>query len=1174
MRRPQTQQTSSSIQNKKSLERKVQKTVANFKASESLLPKSFLDRDSKLVPNNVATKTFKQGRTLHNVLCGEDISKDVQKVPTISSTKPRDRIPFYRNVNRSANSTNNSVSLSTTQISSQIKGTTTIGPKRKIEFSKALDSSPFLQNPRFDENGYAIPNTTNSTPKIKITKDIDKESNQLFEDFDFPNKSVLAISPQVYCGRAAASTDGDENFESAFEESFDTEERERREQIDKLEKINKGTNKNKEDEIIDLFDINFEQTNETEDDNLPINLPSIPTGNQTTFIADLDKHVREIKEGLNFVSEKLDSVVGQMDKTLSDPNISVENAMASNKFAHLSISFKSTQTPDSWLNKSNEEIKQNKDEKEESQSVKKKRDFIFDRKYILRHRIDTLKEYTRIQLYLIREEQRNAFDNKESYSNKFKQLMNDFDLEKKKIKMELFENVDKSKLIDHYIQMFKQQEETRKSIARFKAKQELQFMEHRYFEYCPDISSSPVKIAKESNLSPNLHELNIEENSSDGELDDDLDSTLDVFDAVQSSQIPDNLSDSSTPKKSTPKVPLLDFTLLSINEDIRRKNNKPEQFIQGVEENLPAPIIENNNKLTNILNSSSARQCPLEFLADMALTNEENELNEDISVLPLQQIDIQMYENNFQQEQQIDEQKNDSNISTPSEEENNSGGNTSEDITSLPFVSEKVVNSENDGINQEMTETLNNENVQSPRVKNLENIVSAQEQLIAQISHRNDQPEANNIATSLGGVVEVIAENEDSHSDFPLISNRNGTDSILEEIPSPRTTDSIEYQKNQDIVEGSVSNQNKIKSLNSSSRERTSAEIESIPEEIISVNNGQVSANSLSSSNINSKSEQSQNQELNNDLETNVTSRNNHQLNESLNSTLEDVSDGIVSSFKPSEKSLRSILSSMPSSSLATGRDSLSRRRSSASEALVKLRLMNNVPALSKSPPPQKSPPRTTPRSPSERYLTKFPKNDSSRESICNDDILNSRQSIVPVELLEDLPNASQIGMVLDLSHSPIADLSDKKNIKKDEYFGEKKCIKKYVKFLWKNFMKNGEIDGNSLPEWEMFNIEEEFEDGLSDNLKIPENLLRQLCYERWFNLIQNTNNLLSSKQILSNEENLTEYLQKQVIGLFVDSKREFCPNGIKSRAEKTSHLALDVNRLLLAQYVYENLTV
>jgi len=75
---------------------------------------------------------------------------------------------------------------------------------------------------------------------------------------------------------------------------------------------------------------------------------------------------------------------------------------------------------------------------------------------------------------------------------------------------------------------------------------------------------------------------------------------------------------------------------------------------------------------------------------------------------------------------------------------------------------------------------------------------------------------------------------------------------------------------------------------------------------------------------------------------------------------------------------------------------------------------------------------------------------------------------------------------VLDLSHSPIASLSDKELIKKDEYFEEKKCIEKYVKFLWKNFMENGEIDFNSIPEWEEFNIEEGFEDNFSDNFKIP----------------------------------------------------------------------------------------
>lgn len=88
--------------------------------------------------------------------------------------------------------------------------------------------------------------------------------------------------------------------------------------------------------------------------------------------------------------------------------------------------------------------------------------------------------------------------------------------------------------------------------------------------------------------------------------------------------------------------------MLSINEDIRRKNNISEQFIQNFEENLPVPIIEKVTSSADNLNSS-AQQCPLEFLADMALTNEENELNEDISVLPLRQLNDQVNENNSQQ---------------------------------------------------------------------------------------------------------------------------------------------------------------------------------------------------------------------------------------------------------------------------------------------------------------------------------------------------------------------------------------------------------------------------------------------------------------------------------------------------------------------------------------------
>jgi hypothetical protein len=60
--------------------------------------------------------------------------------------------------------------------------------------------------------------------------------------------------------------------------------------------------------------------------------------------------------------------------------------------------------------------------------------------------------------------------------------------------------------------------------------------------------------------------------------------------------------------------------------------------------------------------------------------------------------------------------------------------------------------------------------------------------------------------------------------------------------------------------------------------------------------------------------------------------------------------------------------------------------------------------------------------------------------------------------------------------------------IKKDEFSREKECIEKcVVKVLWKHFMGKDKIDINSLPQWEMFDMEEDLTDGLNDNFKIPE---------------------------------------------------------------------------------------
>jgi hypothetical protein len=70
------------------------------------------------------------------------------------------------------------------------------------------------------------------------------------------------------------------------------------------------------------------------------------------------------------------------------------------------------------------------------------------------------------------------------------------------------------------------------------------------------------------------------------------------------------------------------------------------------------------------------------------------------------------------------------------------------------------------------------------------------------------------------------------------------------------------------------------------------------------------------------------------------------------------VDEDIASSFKPSASSLRSILSSVQNS-VSFGGDSKRERRSSASEALLKLRQMNVIPALPpRSPPEMKSPPK------------------------------------------------------------------------------------------------------------------------------------------------------------------------------------------------------------------------
>jgi hypothetical protein len=62
-------------------------------------------------------------------------------------------------------------------------------------------------------------------------------------------------------------------------------------------------------------------------------------------------------------------------------------------------------------------------------------------KFVLRLRKETLREYYRLRLYLLREEQRNApNEQKPGYVAKFQQVLKEFDARKEKMKEEFAKN--------------------------------------------------------------------------------------------------------------------------------------------------------------------------------------------------------------------------------------------------------------------------------------------------------------------------------------------------------------------------------------------------------------------------------------------------------------------------------------------------------------------------------------------------------------------------------------------------------------------------------------------------------------------------------------------------------------------------------------------------------------
>uniref|UniRef100_A0A914IHC5 Uncharacterized protein n=1 Tax=Globodera rostochiensis TaxID=31243 RepID=A0A914IHC5_GLORO len=213
------------------------------------------------------------------------------------------------------------------------------------------------------------------------------------------------------------------------------------------------------------------------------------------------------------------------------------------------------------------------------------------------------------------------------------------------------------------------------------------------------------------------------------------------------------------------------------------------------------------------------------------------------------------------------------------------------------------------------------------------------------------------------------------------------------------------------------------------------------------------------------------------------------------NSITGELPEDVDSFFKPSEKSLRAILSVSSNSMSTSARDSLGKlRRDSASEALVKLRTMNSVPEL-RSPREPKSPPKP-PKSPRgvERFMAKFPQNSSRETSF-------SEEHSVKGEMLEELPNTSQLGMLFELSCASTDGTLSKLDSSSDS---------------------KRRLSGNA------FNIA-----GMDKRA-----------------------DSVDPRKMESNF-----------------SVPEVCTAGVKARAEKTSHIQLDANRILLAQYVYAHLS-
>ena len=99
-----------------------------------------LKKDTNLIPNSVSTNTFKQGHTLHSLLCGASHSPKSAGAAKVASQENanRSRIPMYKSLHSSASSK--------TPMMEQNPKIDNAGPRRKLNFLEGYQNIGMLNS--------------------------------------------------------------------------------------------------------------------------------------------------------------------------------------------------------------------------------------------------------------------------------------------------------------------------------------------------------------------------------------------------------------------------------------------------------------------------------------------------------------------------------------------------------------------------------------------------------------------------------------------------------------------------------------------------------------------------------------------------------------------------------------------------------------------------------------------------------------------------------------------------------------------------------------------------------------------------------------------------------------------------------------------------------------------